>query len=271
MNDIVVLIPHYNNIEGLKRSIASIKENVDILVIDDGSSEKPRLEELINCQQNPKVKIEILYLDTNQGIEHALNSGLNLILQKPYKYIARLDAGDICAPNRFSIQKQYLEQNSDVYLVGSWAKVIYENSGEQYILKRPIDWESIRKGMFINNMFVHPTVMFRKELIEEIGIYPTNYKYAEDYAYFFKIVQRYKCENIPYPLVEYYINSNSISLRFYRTQLKSRIKIIWNHREPNVYFIYGLCRNVLLLLFPKILIEKLKKMFHKFIVNKNLN
>lgn len=42
MPNIIVLIPHYNNLIGLKKTIASINEDIsiDILVIDDGSTNK---------------------------------------------------------------------------------------------------------------------------------------------------------------------------------------------------------------------------------------
>ena len=42
MSNIIVLIPHYNNLIGLKKTIASINEDIsiDILVIDDGSTNK---------------------------------------------------------------------------------------------------------------------------------------------------------------------------------------------------------------------------------------
>ena len=42
MSNIIVLIPYYNNLIGLQKTIASIKEDIviDILVIDDGSTKK---------------------------------------------------------------------------------------------------------------------------------------------------------------------------------------------------------------------------------------
>jgi glycosyltransferase involved in cell wall biosynthesis len=42
MSNIIILIPHFNNLSGLQRTIGSINEELmpDILVIDDGSEKK---------------------------------------------------------------------------------------------------------------------------------------------------------------------------------------------------------------------------------------
>ncbi|ADQ44964.1 glycosyl transferase family 2 [Caldicellulosiruptor kronotskyensis 2002] len=267
MNDVVVLIPHYNNIEGLKKSIASINDDVDILIVDDGSFSKPTEEELRDLCVNPRVQIEIIYLKKNQGIEHALNAGLKTVYQKGYKFIARLDAGDECLPYRFSVQKQFLEYNPEIYLVGSWAEVVEENR-VSYILKKPTDYKTIKKLIFVNNTFIHPAVMFRREVIDEVGFYPEKYKYAEDYAYFFKITKKFKCANIDKPLIRYTLGESNISWKYYKKQLKSRIKIIWDNKALNPYWFYGLIRNIFLLIVPKQFIEKLKKILFTLLTNK---
>ena len=43
MNTLICLIPHYNNPDGLAKSLASIgkDEPCDVLVVDDGSVRKP--------------------------------------------------------------------------------------------------------------------------------------------------------------------------------------------------------------------------------------
>ena len=48
MNKLIVLIPHYNSPTDLVKTIASISESfpLDVLIIDDGSKEKPLFEQL---------------------------------------------------------------------------------------------------------------------------------------------------------------------------------------------------------------------------------
>ncbi len=262
-SEICVLIPHFNDIEGLKKSLASISnlEPVDVLIVDDGSKEKPD-EELLK-KEFPNLNISVILNGKNRGIEHVLNDGLKYAKENEYKYIARLDCGDICHKKRFKLQKEVLEKNLDIYLVGSWVVFVDKKGKEIFRFKPPTEYENIKKKMFINNMFVHPAVMFRTEVINGIGYYPTNYKNAEDYAFFMKIVQKYKAINISDYLLICEVDSKGLSLSKRRLQIKSRLKIIKDFCDNSFYCFYGILRNILLLVIPYKLIEGLKKLRYK--------
>ncbi|MBS3737489.1 MAG: glycosyltransferase [Psychroflexus sp.] len=259
---IAVLIPHFNNLNGLQVSLASIEEDceVDIVVVDDGSDRRPKPENLNYNQGN----IKVIALKKNRGIEYALNEGLKYIESKNYKYIGRLDCGDLCQPNRFKIQISFLQKNPKIALVGSWVNIIDEQGKFHYILKHPESHAELSKKIYFNSMFVHPSVIFKTSILKDIGYYPTTYKAAEDYAFFFKVVKQFKTANIAKPLVDYVIDPNSISSQKRKVQVKSRIKIILNHFYFGYYPIYGLFRNILLLFVSRNFTTVLKKMiYHK--------
>jgi glycosyltransferase involved in cell wall biosynthesis len=261
-SNIAVLIPHYNNIEGLKKSLKSISpiEPVDVIIVDDGSREKPKEEEL-KKEFKQINNIKVLYLEKNKGIEHALNAGLEFILNKGYKYTARLDCGDVNTPDRFKVQKEFLEKNKDIYLVGSWVKFVDLKGDELFIFKPPTEHEEIKKKMFINNVFIHPSVMFRTEVVKYIGFYPTDRKNAEDYAFFFKIIKKFKSANIPKVLLIYEVNPTGLSLSKRKLQIKSRIRVILDNFDGSIYAWYGLFRNLILYFLPYKFVEFLKKRF----------
>ncbi|WP_067146651.1 glycosyltransferase [Pseudotamlana agarivorans] len=263
MNNIIVLIPHYNNNEGLLQSLLSISEThlqVDILVIDDGSKNPPILK---NLQQNYSCgKIIMEVLEKNRGIENALNEGLNIIKKLDYEYIGRLDCGDLCLKDRFKKQVEYLTQNKDVFLLGTWANIKDTQGKLLYVLKHPTQYDDIKNKMYINSMFVHPSVVFRTEVLKHINGYPTNYKAAEDYAFFFKLIHKYKAENMPEALLDYIIDENSISSQKRFIQVKSRIRIIIHHFKFGIYPIYGLIRNILLLFMSRNITTVIKKVFN---------
>jgi len=245
--DLIILIPHYNNKEALINSIKSIKEDfcIDLVIVDDGSKNSiPNLQELKQIYTQGEIFLEIL--PNNKGIEYALNNGLEFILNKNYKYIGRLDCGDFCKRDKFKKQLDYLERNEDIYLLGTWVDVLNQDKKFIYELKHPLNHEEIKKKMFFNSMFVHPSVVFRSEVVRNVGKYPTIYKAAEDYAFFFKIIKKYKAENLPESLLEYIIDDFSISTTKRKTQVKSRIKIIIANFYLGYYPIVGLCRNTLL-------------------------
>lgn len=256
-----VLIPHYNNPQGLRHSLQSIKEEeaLDIIIVDDGSKEKIINEQSLNQKLPVYINLYFIYLKENRGIEHALNKGLDFILKKNYSYIARLDCGDTCKKGRFKLQKEYLKSRQTLGLVGSYAHFIDDQNKLAFDLKPPVDYNNIKRKMYINAMFIHPTIMFKTEVIEKLGGYPTNYPAAEDYALFFKIIKHYRAENIPEFLVNCELNTAGISLTRRKTQLNTRLKILKEEFYWGFYPIYGLLRNYMIAILPYNLIYKLKK------------
>ena len=262
MNNIALLIPHYNNPVGLIKSLQSIdcSEKIDVFIIDDGSLTK-KIDEIATIKAfNALGNVVVDYLEKNQGIEHALNRGLNLILEKNhYEYIARLDCGDLCLGKRFQIQKVFLEKNKNIKLVGSNARAVDLNNKFLYNYIHPQTSSEIKKKTHVNSMFVHPCVMFKIEALKEVGLYPTDYKSAEDYAYFFEFVKRYDVANINLELVQIEINPEGISILRRNEQVKNRLKIMIKHFYFGFWPIHGFLRSLIIYLLPYSIIFKIKK------------
>ena len=47
--------------------------------------------------------------------------------------------------------------------------------------------------MHFRNIFIHPTVIFKANLLKKAGYYPTNFLHAEDYAFFWQLIENYHC------------------------------------------------------------------------------
>ncbi len=264
---ILVLIPHYNNPSGLYTSIMSIhhKEAIDVLVIDDGSSDEniPDLEVLKKIA-NKNVNIYMERLEENQGITYALNYGLSLFIKDPkYKYIARLDCGDVCVRNRFSVQQDFLVNNENVSLLGSWVKFKNPQNRDLFSYKPPVEHKKIQKKMSIRCNFIHPSVMMKRNVVEEMGFYPEGYEAAEDYAYFFKISRNFETANINKFLTQVTVDPNGIS-RVKRTiQNKNKIRIIKENSPKNLHFFYGMIFNYGLLITPRGFVSRMKQLIMK--------
>ncbi len=264
MNKVILLIPHFNNIKGLLKSIVSIgkDEKLDVLIVDDGSSVKLD-EKIIKKSFRAKGKVFFEFLNVNKGIENALNRGLEIIIHKKYTFTARLDCGDVCVTDRFQKQQLFLEENKDICLVGSNVCFVDTKGRFLYNLKLPRRDIIIRKKMYINAMHIHPTIMFKNQILNVIGLYPTKYKAAEDYAFFFKILNKYKVANINEILVTCEMNSKGISSIQRKQQAKNRIKIILDNFYVGFYPIYGLLRSMLLYIMPLKLLTRLKGILKK--------
>ncbi|MEP0824121.1 MAG: glycosyltransferase, partial [Nitrososphaera sp.] len=221
MNRIALLIPVYNNQKGLAISLSSIQDEiVDIIVVDDGSEVPIQISaDLLHAN------INLIRLEKNQGITSALNEGLRYILDKGYKYLARLDAGDIVLPVRFLKQFTFLEKNPNYALVGGQVKFVDPNGQELWKERFPTKYEDIKRIMHSRNCFIHPAVMMRTDVLRELGGYSADYPAAEDYELFMRIVKRYSVANLDEVVLVYEVNPFSISIQKRRRQVLSRLKV----------------------------------------------
>ena len=249
---LIILIAHFNNLEGLNKSLLSIQENipVDVLIVDDGSEERPDIEQLRKCYKNGKLFIE--YLEENKGVGIASNHGLKRILQMDYDLTGRLDCGDLAHPHKYEKQIKYLQENPDVKLLGTWVNMMDMDRNLLFTLEHPISYEAIQKEIFINSTFVNSSVIYYLEILEEVGLFPEKYhRNGEDYALFFRVVKKFKCENLPEVLLDYELNPNSLSSKGRKKQVLARIGILKENFQWGFYPIYGLIRSYILLFFPR--------------------
>lgn len=257
--DFVLLIPCYNNQNGLLASLKSISYlpgKCEILIVDDGSAVPINQAEL---QPYTQIPVHVIRLEKNAGILNALNTGLNFLKQRTdVQFIARLDAGDVCDEQRFYKQVEFLNAHTDVALLASWARFenIKDDTGYDYITRTK--HEDIRKEMHYKCSFIHPSVMFRKEVIERIGVYPGQYPHAEDYAFFWKIMKMYKGAVLPEKLVTIGFSDQNVSSENYRKQLNSRKQIVKDFGENPVHRFMGLLLLNLRSMLPSSVILKLK-------------
>lgn len=262
MNKVALLIPHYNNPKGLIASVNSIEtsERVDIFIVDDGSV-NGRIDEIATTKAfKSKGRISYIYLNENKGIAFALNKGLDCIVKaNQYQFIARLDCGDTCIGKRFDIQEKFLLENPEIKLVGTNANAVNLEGKFLYQTLFPAKHQDIKKKMFTNAMFLHPTVMFATEILTSIGNYPLNYKAAEDYAFFFKIVNEFRTANLQELLVQYEINPSGISVVNRKVQVWNRIRLIKDNFYVGFWPVFGMLRNLILYLLPLSIIQIIKR------------
>jgi glycosyltransferase involved in cell wall biosynthesis len=259
MKDFILLIPYYNDFEGLILSLKSIsypKDKFEVLIVDDGSANKLTIENLKILF--PDLTIKILSLLKNSGIAIALNTGLKELHKRlDFKYIARLDCGDTCQPERFTAQVNFMDMHPDVYLLGSWCQFTDSITGKSYLYKTQTDHLYILKEMHLKCSFIHPTVMFRTEILSTVGYYPENHQFAEDYIYFWEILSTFRGHILSLNLVTVITSTKNVSYRNRKKQLLMRRKIV-SEMGRGVYKPIGLIYITFLLLLPVSFVNRLK-------------
>lgn len=166
----------------LEKSVQSILNQTyshfDFFICFDGpvSSE---IDKYVSTLKDNRIKL--FRIEKNGGLARALNYLLNKVMVNPeYKLIARMDADDISIATRFELQRFFFLTNPSISCIGTWYHEIDENDNILSYQKLPFRHEDIKRIFMKRSPFAHPSVMFRKEMIEVAGFYPTDTLRMED-------------------------------------------------------------------------------------------
>jgi glycosyltransferase involved in cell wall biosynthesis len=226
MTDLTVIMSVYKNdkLKFLKESVQSILDQTftqfHFYIVFDGPV-SPDIDTYISSLKDSRIKL--FRLEKNGGLASALNYLLEIVLKNPEnKLIARMDADDISLPARFERQHDYLFSNPDISCVGCWYHEIDELGRHLSDRKLPVEHEALKKLYYIRTPFAHPSVMYRRNLIETAGFYPTNTVLMEDNVLWGKALKAgLLFANIPEYLLKFRKDEN-----FYKR--RSGIRYGWN-------------------------------------------
>ena len=135
----------------------------EVIIVEDG----PLTDELYAVIEAFKTRFAAtisVVLPRNVGLGLALNHGLK---ECHYSIVARMDSDDICKPRRFEKQLEILRTHKEIDVVGSWIDE-FLGTKENIISTRkvPETHQEILHFARYRNPMNHPTVMFRKAVIE---------------------------------------------------------------------------------------------------------
>ena len=200
-----VLIPIYykENPEYFNTALESIVNQTlmpnEIVIVKDG----PLTKELNSVMEKYISKypqlFNIISLEKNVGLGEALRIGVE---KCSFDIIARMDSDDISRVDRFKTQIDFLENNPEIDIVGSWISE-FEGNKNNIISHRelPIKHEEIYKFGQFRCPMNHMTVMFKKQAVLKAGNYKT-FKNIEDYYLWGRmLINGAKFANIPECLV----------------------------------------------------------------------
>lgn len=170
----------------------------ELILCDDGShvSHQPLIREAIGMDD----RIIRIRNKTNQGLGYSLNQCLRIAKGK---YIARMDGDDISEPDRFEKEYDFLEKHAEYQWVGSNA-LLFDESGVWGEDKMPETPEA--EDFLAYSPYIHPSVMFRAEVLHKIKGYPISEetRRCEDYELFMRLYRAgFRGYNIQEALLRY--------------------------------------------------------------------
>jgi glycosyltransferase involved in cell wall biosynthesis len=192
-------------------------ESFEVMVIDDGSTDGTG--EMLREFGDPRVRV--VRNERRRGLVYALNAGMELARGE---YIARMDGDDVSHLERFAAQVRFLDRETDVALVGTWANVINEAGDVVSVMRVPTSSREIYEALLLKNVFIHPSVMFRKRAVQELGGYQpvrANTELAQDYHLWLRLADRYSLANLAEVLIDYRMHRDQVSMQRLVAQLKS--------------------------------------------------
>lgn len=231
---ISVVMSNYNTPSNyLRMAIESVLNqtytNFEFIIIDDGSTDGSL--EVIRSYDDPR--IVILCNEKNIGLTRSLNKGFELCRGE---YIARMDADDICHPERFEKQLSFMREHPDVIVCGSLAKYINEESkytGIERHFTIP-EREAYRVYLLFGNCpyIMHPSAFFNHSLLLKYHIkYNENYRYAQDYRMWVDCSQKAECAIVPEYLLKYRVHQKAITQEKRHIQNECAYRIIQEQLE----------------------------------------
>lgn len=191
-----VIITCHNYARYLSRAIRSAinqslnKKEYEIIVVDDGSTDETR-----KVMKTYSGKIKPLILKENVGLAAARNEGIKSALGR---FVVNLDADDYMDENLLHIEMTFLNFNPawdavscDYFLVDEDEKHIGRINGSE---------KPIACG-----------VMFRTDLLFEIGLYDENFKLREEEDLRLRFEKNHLIKNIELPLYRYRKHDNNMT------------------------------------------------------------
>lgn len=175
----------------------------EFLIVDDGST-----DETAACVQSfHDARIRLVSSGANQGQTRSLNRGLGLAHGA---YIARLDADDVCLPDRLRQQVGFLDRHQHVAVIGTWMHEIDAHGRRVRLFGEVLqDYGTFVARLLLGGCPIyHPSSMFRREEVERCGGYDERFRIGQDYDLWIRLaMRRCRAHVMAQPLTMYRVHT----------------------------------------------------------------
>jgi len=218
-------MPVYNSELYLRQAVESVLRQTytdfEFIIIDDASTD--------SCaailQEYRDERIRYAANKQNIGVTRSLNRALGLAQGE---YIARMDADDISLPERFATQVSFLDTHPEIGVLGTAARLI-DNEGKAFgEVRYPGEHGYLRWILcFFENPIIHPSVMMRKSMIEQITGYDETRRTAQDFHLWCRLAKITHLANLPDVFLSIRKHDASVSARRMKEEHQNSLKNSW--------------------------------------------
>ena len=182
-----------------------------LLLAIDGPIPLSNWKVIESFQARSALETTITALPDNCGLANALNAAASTLSSED-AYVLRVDADDLCFPERVLEQVKHMEINATVGILGS-AIEEFESSGATLGLRTYPQRHQVRNYIVKASPLAHPTVCFRRSAWDTLGGY-RNVTFNEDLDMWFRALKMgIVIDNLTQPLLRYRISEAFYSRR----------------------------------------------------------
>jgi len=205
MPKVSVIIPTYNRAGYIEEAIDSVLaqtyKDFEIIVIDDGSTDKTR-------KVLRKYTGQIRYFpQENQGVAVSRNKGIAV---SRGEYVAFLDSDDAWLPKKLERQVAFLEEHPDIALVCGEVFLMDEKGETIHHVPHDRELPLTFKNLFEQSLIHVPTTMVRRQILEEAGGFDPAVDTSEDYDLWLRIIKKHRGHYMELPLAKYRLHQDSL-------------------------------------------------------------
>lgn len=218
-----VILPVYNGGRYLSATINSVLEqslsDFELIIVNDASTDDSK--NIIFSFNDERIR----YFENSKNIGQiaSVNKGINY---SKSDMIARIDQDDIFLKEKLKVQYNFLKNNSDICIVGTWATIINSNDRIIKRMSSPTCNNKMVNTLLNSSPLFHPSIVIRKDALTKMGSYCEKYEFAEDYHLWCKLIlSGYKIANIPDHLLMYRVHCAQSSSKNSSIQFNNAITI----------------------------------------------
>ncbi len=251
-SDLALLVPVFGVTQrDLKTFFDQISNLSDVphiyFVYEEGSCEFEFTNYVTELAEPYGVKLSVMTVSGRRGIGYALNYAVSKIAES---FVVRHDLGDDFISDRFTIILKVLNQETDIDIIYSQA-ILDVGRGER-LSSYPENTKDLKRSFIFSNAICHPTVVFRRKSIIDLGNYDPNLRFCEDLDLWLRAFkQNLKFFCIQTPTIRYFAPTKVRVNRNWWSNLQVRLK---NFGSPSLpYSIMGVILVTGFLILPAVL------------------
>lgn len=177
-----------------------------IIVVDKPDNEKAI--NLLDEYRDKDDRVKVIVNEKNIGLALSMNVAAEAA---GGEYLLRMDADDVCYPNRFQMQYDCINGSEYDLVCGNYD--FMDEDGELLPQKVKVyNDKQMHKLMPMRNIIHHPTVIMRADAFRKMGGY-RNYKCTQDYDLWLRMLcAGFRMHMMPEKLIKYRVRAKSVTI-----------------------------------------------------------